>query len=459
MSIKVALWIDSSDFINEESDEALEYLLDKLDELGIRASFKMVGAKVRALKEHGRDDLLKRLSVHDIGYHTDYHSIHPVITEYTNDLSFSDGAKAFEEVESKGLNDVRELIGRTLVGFGQPGEAWAPDVCPPLLKQGITVFLDTHYIINLDTQPFEFGGIINLNNIARIIRCEYKKENGLSEAIEEYERLCEEEHGYKEPETAKVFSIFYHPCEFCNKELFWDWENCKGGKNQYEEYNNGLFFKTELVSREVEHERIDVVCQYLKYIVDSGAEFVTMSDFQNMIRRRNVSITRSDVLNIAKEIVETGEIGFYEVGGEFVSASEVFQLLYRYLSGKPLSTMLVYGPETRETSLVKAKIKKEDVLAVMGKYDTVMGFPQLKSLYNVGDCKLTPSDICYAAAKLLVENVDECEAAPCLCSSEKYVNPNSDWSGHWLFGDSFDVTNTYEKTRLQCWTLKPLRLD
>ena len=460
MSIKVALWFDTSDFINPESEEALAYVLDMLEDLGIRASFKLVGEKVRVLKRNGRDDLLKRLALHDLGYHTDLHSFHPTVTEFCEPLSFSEGAAEFEKREIPGLADVRDILGRRLNGCGQPGEAWAPDVCPALLKQGVDVCLDTHDILRLDGQPFYYGGMLNLNSITRIVRCEYDRENGLQDAIREFDKLAETEYplGNRE-ETVKLFSVFYHPCEFVNQDHFWDLDNCPAGENRSHDQNGKFigYLKTPLVGFDRMRERIDTVKVYLSHMLSCGAEFVTMEELPLMVYRRNRAVTLEDVRQISREIVDAASISFAEAGGEFLSPGEIFILLRQALFGEPLKPYLIYGPETRLQSQANVRICREDLKGAMRQFDTVLGYPQLCSAYKVGEQLLSPAEMCYAAAYFLLHEVEVCTVPPVKCIAEQYVAGDPDWSGHWLFPPQFRVDNTYEKTRLQCWTLKPVR--
>ncbi|HHV81810.1 TPA: hypothetical protein GXX44_09045, partial [bacterium] len=59
MSIKILLWYDVEDYITTESEDALLELIKMMDLRDIRGTFKLVGEKVRRLKEHGRTDILE----------------------------------------------------------------------------------------------------------------------------------------------------------------------------------------------------------------------------------------------------------------------------------------------------------------------------------------------------------------------------------------------------------------
>ncbi len=71
MTVYVFMWFDVEDYITPESDVALGRLVDIFDRHSLKATFKMVGEKVRGLQRRGHDDILSKLQAHDIGFHTD----------------------------------------------------------------------------------------------------------------------------------------------------------------------------------------------------------------------------------------------------------------------------------------------------------------------------------------------------------------------------------------------------
>lgn len=93
---RILLWYDVEDFITPESDEALAELLKMMDSLGVKSTLKLVTEKARVLKQRGREDIFRWMARHEIGYHTEKHSVHPVTTEYLDGMRFAAGAKEFE---------------------------------------------------------------------------------------------------------------------------------------------------------------------------------------------------------------------------------------------------------------------------------------------------------------------------------------------------------------------------
>src|SRR5689334_14820747 len=75
--VYVVLWFDTEDYIEPASDEAVLHIANDLTSLGVRATFKIVGEKARVLEQRGRWDVVRALAAHEIGYHSNFHSIPP----------------------------------------------------------------------------------------------------------------------------------------------------------------------------------------------------------------------------------------------------------------------------------------------------------------------------------------------------------------------------------------------
>src|SRR6266852_9181474 len=88
--VYVVLWFDTEDYILPASDDAALRVADFLSQEKIRATFKVVGEKARTLERRGRTDVIAALKRHTIGFHANYHSVHPTPTEYLADCGFLD---------------------------------------------------------------------------------------------------------------------------------------------------------------------------------------------------------------------------------------------------------------------------------------------------------------------------------------------------------------------------------
>jgi hypothetical protein len=89
--VLVILWFDTEDYLLPSDDDATLRLADLLTRRGIRATFKLVGEKSRVLERRGRRDVIDALRKHDIGYHSNWHSVHPAVAEYLAAAGWADG--------------------------------------------------------------------------------------------------------------------------------------------------------------------------------------------------------------------------------------------------------------------------------------------------------------------------------------------------------------------------------
>src|SRR5664279_5140624 len=94
--VYVVLWFDTEDYIEPASDDAALRIATDLTAEGVHATFKVVGEKARVLESRGRRDVIDALSKHAIGYHTNWHSLHPTPSEYLAPLGFLEGVEEFE---------------------------------------------------------------------------------------------------------------------------------------------------------------------------------------------------------------------------------------------------------------------------------------------------------------------------------------------------------------------------
>ncbi|MGD0579676.1 MAG: hypothetical protein ABSC08_12185, partial [Bryobacteraceae bacterium] len=213
-------------YIEPASDDAALRIANDLTSLGIHATFKVVGEKARVLDRRGRKDVIAALSRHAIGYHSNWHSVHPTPSEYLSHMGFLEGAEEFERREALGAADVFGVFGKLPVCYGQPGSSWGPQSNLALRRIGIPVYLDEGEQVGLDEQPFWYGGLLYVFNMGRnTFRAEL---NVGAEDKAAYARF--DEAVKRLAPTGGVISIYYHPTEFVTTE-FWDAVNFAHGAN------------------------------------------------------------------------------------------------------------------------------------------------------------------------------------------------------------------------------------
>src|SRR5215467_3998336 len=100
--VYVILWFDTEDYILPASDDAALHIADFLTHEGVRATFKVVGEKARTLERRGRGDVIAALKQHEIGYHSNFHSVQPTPALYSSNLGWDDGIAEFNRRERPG---------------------------------------------------------------------------------------------------------------------------------------------------------------------------------------------------------------------------------------------------------------------------------------------------------------------------------------------------------------------
>ena len=92
------LLMDVEDLIDPESDDIAKICAEILLEEGVQATMCIVGEKARLLRKRRRVDVIEALSKHDIGYHTDLHSVHPTIAEFLQEQRLGRRSRRGDEI-------------------------------------------------------------------------------------------------------------------------------------------------------------------------------------------------------------------------------------------------------------------------------------------------------------------------------------------------------------------------
>ncbi len=225
--VYVILWFDTEDYLLPASDDAALHLADFLTKEGVRATFKVVGEKARTLERRERKDVIAALKKHEIGYHSNYHSVQPSPAMYLSNLGWDEGVAEFDRRERPGYDDVKRVFGQSPSCYGQPGSSWGPQVYGAMKQWGMPVYLDAGNHVGLDGKPHYYGGVLTLYKLAyQSMRADLNKPADLPAAEDRFLSARKK----LQAEGGGIISIYYHPCEWVHKE-FWDAVNFKNGAN------------------------------------------------------------------------------------------------------------------------------------------------------------------------------------------------------------------------------------
>jgi len=358
MTVYVYLWFDIEDYVTKESDQLVLTALKILRKHGIPVTCKLVAEKTRALRKHGRNDVIRAISGCDVGYHLDTHSRHPTLYEYFSEENVMEGAADFYAREKNGLQLVRRTFKTKPSCFGHPGPAWAPHIYPALKKMGIPVYLDETPILNVENSPYWYCGVLNLNGA---------NENFIlfDRSFEDPEGLVKVEARFKSihdrlEETGGLVSILFHLHTAINKK-FWDEVNFGRGMNR----SPDEYVRPPAQPREVTERAWRDFDHFVGYVSSfKDVRFITARDATAMFKR-------SDAVEIhIKELEALAEgsrrsIDCTRVGGYTFSPAQAFYSVIKALSefkksGRLPGQMKVkepLGPMEVSTSEIKAGTK------------------------------------------------------------------------------------------------------
>ncbi len=325
-STYVILWFDTEDYILPASDDAALHIARFLTSHDIRGTFKVVGEKARTLERRGRTDVIEALKKHEIGYHSNFHSVEPTPAVYLNVLGWDDGVAEFDRRERPGFDDVERIFGKAPTCYGQPGSSWAPQTLGAMKQWGMKVYLDAGRHVALDGKPFYYCGLLNIYQIANMPRADLKNPNGLVDAEDKFQTARKQ----LQAEGGGLVSIIYHPCEFAHKE-FWDGVNFRNGANPPRSQWKLPAAKTPEESRAA-FAMWEGYIEFMRHFDD--VKFITASQAVQLYADAAANRTWSfpELKTIAAAVGD--EPGFQQRAGYTLSAGEVFSLLSEFVAAK-----------------------------------------------------------------------------------------------------------------------------
>src|SRR5262249_52394925 len=215
--VYVVLWIVTEDYILPASDNAALRLAELLSRQQIQANFLLVGEKARMLEQRGRSDVIAALRKHEIGFHGNFHSVHPTPAAYLANLGWTDGVAEFDRRERPGYDSIKRILGTPPTSYCEPGSSWGPQAYGALKSWGMNVYVGTARHLSLDGRPHYYCGMLNLFGLPHTFSTGLDKNNGLKGAENRFlaarEKLLADNGG--------VISLYYHECEFVHKD-YWD---------------------------------------------------------------------------------------------------------------------------------------------------------------------------------------------------------------------------------------------
>lgn len=476
--IDVILWFDTEDYLLPADDDAAKRLAEMLTARHIRATFKVVGEKARTLERRRRTDVIAALRRHDIGYHANFHSVHPTPTEYLADCGWLDGIAEFSRREGRGAGDVRRIFGvTTLACYGQPGSSWAPQAVAALREIGVAplgtpCYVDEGTHVGFDDKPFWYAGALNVYHMgANYTRMELHD----PDAVEPAKARVAEIAGRLRAEGGGLISIFYHPCEWVHQE-FWDGVNFSHGANPPREQWRPPRQRAP-AETEAAFARFGAYIDFINRL--PGIRWVTASQLPALYKdgARADGVTDEELTELARRVaLNPGGADVQWVRGAAYSVADQFELLVRAVAEGignrpvrwPLRARGLLGPDAEppapwsEPRLDWPAFRDAAVDAA----DFVRMEGRVPARVFVGPDPASPADFLVALAGVWVgfhETKQWPTNAGVTLGRNVRVLPESHVAADTprLFGDwvihrsGFRASHLMQLARLQAWTLKP----
>ena len=462
--VNVILWFDTEDYILPESDDALLRIATFLAEESAPATFKIVAEKARVLKERERSDILKILKRHDVGYHTNFHSVQPTPAIYLSPLGWIEGVAEFHRREYQGLVDLQQITERPASCYGQPGSSWGPQQYGGLRSWKIPVYLDDGAHVGLDGRPFWYDGILTFYSLTHTLRTEL----GGSEDLEQAKTKFQEAYQDLKENGGGVISIYYHPCEFVHAE-FWDGVNFSEGANP----PRSAWKKPPVKSaEEVEtaHTTFEDYVRFIKSFPEVRFKTARMLPalYPDLAGLRNFS--EAELLEIA-QAVESQGVDYQEQQQFSLSASEVFSLLTRLAAAKmanaPATPLRLERPSLLgpinlkpahgviRTSLDQYERTVQDVVSFM------KAESRIPDTIWLGSQAVSPESFLVTTAGYVLdkpfdpEKPSEVLFEPAELRPARHIKNDKSLWGWVIFPPDFEAPEMMELAKRQSWTLKP----
>ena len=431
------LWFDTEDYVDPASDDAALRLATTLEKMGVRATFKVVGEKARVLEKRNRRDVINALARHDIGYHTNVHSIPPAPASYQRILHPLEAVEEFTRREEPGLRDVQRIFGILPSCYGQPGDSWGPAANVALRRWGVPVYMDDGGQVGFEGQPFWLGGMLYIFNLkGYTLRPDINKPETLGATKTQFDQMV----ASLRAKGGGVIQTYFHPTEFSATE-FWDAVNFKGGRytppSEYKMPNRR--------SRESAEKAYQTLFDFMKHVQANP-------DVRIMTARQIPVLFQDPVQRVTAAEARRQFLKSIDVQGAHSAADQLLALL-------GLEPQYVDGPVARgETKTAGATLPR--VLFNRARLDAIGYVETHKRLPHTvwaGSERLSLPD--FAATLAGDGGGPLVQIRKGQTAFERYVATDNEKNYGWVIHpEGFTATELLEQARLQAWTIKPAQL-
>ena len=462
--VKIALRFDTEDYITKESNDALFEILKLLNRLDIKATFPLVGKKIQFLVQEERNDILRLLSGHSLGYHSYSHSRHPTISERLAEVDWKNGISIFESSEFPGLELFREVLDKNPVCYTQPGGNWVPHAFPVLYNWNIPIHFSEAWnsYLDLGYSPYYYQDVLTWSAPVTapkpmLNRIPFLEEETITMLSNRYNHLMENNGG--------TILIVAHPTELVTLE-YWDIVNFGSGMNHSRTVPR-LRKKNDVKASIVSLERI---LKFLRSL--PKVNFITADDLirEFSFPSDNKTANYEQIEVLVRTITAGNTFGYLPFKNGYLSPAEAFSLLVQtamnLTAGKQTECCIMHlsAPENNQKSPLKSnlKINARDFKGMIERTYISLTQGNIPSSISFQGISIRPEEFAWTLAGYLLNyfsngkfpvevSLKAVEFTPRKCL-KSLKDIHWDWP---VFAPEFEPLNLYKAAEKQLWTLKP----
>jgi len=467
--VYVLFRFDTEDYVLPACDDVTKEIADVLYRNGVRATFITVGELARTWERRGRTDVIESLRRHSIGYHTNYHSKHPVPPEYCEGLTWEEGVAEIIRREGSGVRDLRRIFGQNPACYVQGGGAWTPTYMGAMREWGLPSFWEAgswHSFVSYHDQPFWYCGVLIFDAHVRLGNplCLSEKPEAMDNLKKSFAQAYEKLHP-----SGGICSPGAHPNNLNTTES-WDGVDYRWGENIPRTSWRMPKRKPAKVVR-ANFKGLDAIAKYMRAFPDT--EFIgcdtALGLFPDLAQG---AVYEPKALTKLAQAVQD-EVTFYPgpVANSYITASEAYWLLLGLLAeylweGEVKAQKLVrtpLGPSLRVTTKIRAKALPGPAVlqAAAEAFEYVTEFDQLPNSVVVEHEQVTLADffvaVAHVAEQLLRKGTvpDEVPYRRANYTLEQYDTSEKVEFGWAIFRRGWRADHLIELARLHLWSLKP----
>lgn len=430
---------DTEDIVNEYGADGILRCADILREEGVRGCFNIIGLLPDALLEWERYDVIDALKWHEIDYHSNTHSVHPTINEYTDIEDFDEALRLVIKDEGEGLQKVKKLFGKEkLTAMCVPGNCTSYVAHYGYNELGFDIFSGDDVYDKAHYRPIYFCNSLSLHYARSLDGILFK------ESEDEIVRFIEETIAEKH-----TVVFFHHPQRSICK-TFWDSDNFRKKNTGKENWIKSEIHKTEDTDRFYRNFRFFV--RYLKS--KENLNITTYSDFDKMVDRAERRIDITTLTNLRAQLRES----FFPVTTpDSYCIADIFTAAKNLLLGKESHTCgAVYGFLYEPYSVeAPTKITKSEAIELARNIKEDYFLPPY---FSINGKKIGPADLLDAFFAFLLDGKESYTILPSLpyqIDLDEFPSLRDlSYKGSWVHADTLEDNYLSNRLRLQSWTLR-----